>query len=67
MDEIDIAQDNQATDIAHAVARVKRYSGVSATECRECGEEIPEARRNFLPGVDLCVACQTKLESASIR
>tara|TARA_R110002033_G_scaffold64766_4_gene115678 strand:+ start:7016 stop:7189 length:174 start_codon:yes stop_codon:yes gene_type:complete len=34
-----------------------RYVGVSATECVECGEEIPEARRVALPGIKTCVDC----------
>ncbi|MUK69014.1 DksA/TraR family C4-type zinc finger protein [Aliivibrio fischeri] len=28
--------------------------------CLECGELIPEARRNIIPGVELCVECQAK-------
>ena len=30
----------------------------SLTECAECGEPIPEARRRALPGVKLCIECQ---------
>lgn len=30
--------------------------------CVECGEDIPEARRKLVPGVQLCIYCQTKLE-----
>ncbi|MFT3689580.1 DksA/TraR family C4-type zinc finger protein [Paenirhodobacter sp.] len=32
--------------------------GESLTECAECGEEIPEARRIAIPGVKLCIDCQ---------
>ena len=32
--------------------------GPSAAQCRECLEPIPEARREALPGVQLCVKCQ---------
>ncbi|TCN87039.1 DksA/TraR family C4-type zinc finger protein [Shewanella fodinae] len=32
--------------------------GESLTECEECGETIPEARRVAIPGVRLCVNCQ---------
>ena len=35
----------------------KTVTGVSAKECVECGEEIPEGRRKVLPGVKLCVEC----------
>ena len=34
-----------------------RYTGVSAKECTECGDEIPEARRKALPGITKCVEC----------
>jgi RNA polymerase-binding transcription factor DksA len=32
--------------------------GPSLAHCLECGTDIPEARRQALPGVRLCVACQ---------
>ena len=31
----------------------------SATHCDECGGEIPAARRDAIPGVRLCVSCQS--------
>ena len=34
----------------------------SAEFCEECGEEIPEARRLAVPGVQLCVFCQERAE-----
>lgn len=40
-------------------ARADTPRGASATHCDECGEPIPEARRNALPGVRTCVACQS--------
>ena len=36
----------------------KRPVGESLTHCAECEEEIPEARREALPGVKLCIDCQ---------
>lgn len=30
----------------------------SATECEECGELIPEARRQAVPGCTRCIECQ---------
>lgn len=41
----------------HALAQIPRYTGISATECEECSEEIPEGRRNAVKGVKLCVSC----------
>ena len=44
-------------------ARARMPVGESATECDECGEAIPERRRDALPGVRTCVACQTKRDA----
>jgi phage/conjugal plasmid C-4 type zinc finger TraR family protein len=32
--------------------------GPGLARCAECGSEIPQARRNAVPGVRLCLACQ---------
>lgn len=47
-------------------ARARLPSGESATDCDECGEDIPQARREALPGVRTCVACQSQRD-ASVR
>lgn len=39
-------------------ARSNLSPGPSLSHCEECGEEIPEKRRQAIPGVRLCVACQ---------
>jgi len=31
--------------------------GDSLTHCAECDEEIPQARRDAIPGVKLCIDC----------
>ena len=38
----------------------KRPVGESLTHCAECDEEIPRRRREALPGVKLCVECQSE-------
>ncbi|MHA6128891.1 TraR/DksA C4-type zinc finger protein [Pseudomonas fluorescens group sp. PF-1] len=43
-----------------ALAQIPRYTGISATEC-ECGEDIPEGRRQAIPGVQLCVGCAERV------
>lgn len=43
-----------------ALAQIPRYTGISAKEC-ECGEEIPEGRRNAVKGVKLCVGCAERV------
>lgn len=34
----------------------------SATDCAECGDEIPEGRRQAIKGVQLCTECQQLTE-----
>ena len=40
-------------------ARANMPVGPSAEYCDECGEPIPERRREVLPGVRTCVASQS--------
>ena len=40
-------------------ARSELPRGESLPYCEECGHEIPPARREAVPGVRLCVACQS--------
>ncbi|HRO62855.1 DksA/TraR family C4-type zinc finger protein [Thermomonas sp.] len=42
-----------------ARARAKLPSGPGLRHCGECDVPIPEARRRAVPGVRLCVACQS--------
>lgn len=42
--------------IKRAVSRLPQ--GASLEHCENCGAGIPEARRNAIPGVRLCVPCQ---------
>jgi phage/conjugal plasmid C-4 type zinc finger TraR family protein len=44
---------------ALASARARMPSGAGLAECEECGEPIPKARRQALPGVRTCVTCQS--------
>ncbi|ANG92144.1 DksA/TraR family C4-type zinc finger protein [Enterobacteriaceae bacterium 155047] len=55
--------------IEDAVARVRGElsTGESLTECEECGEPIPEARRKAVPGVRLCLACQQNKDSHNTK
>jgi phage/conjugal plasmid C-4 type zinc finger TraR family protein len=39
-------------------AQSRLPTGPGASHCDECGAVIPEARRQALPGVRLCVTCQ---------
>lgn len=33
------------------------------SHCEECGEEIPERRRELFPNTRLCVACKSEIEA----
>ncbi len=39
-------------------ARERLPQGPALTHCAECGAQIPEARRQAIPGVRQCVPCQ---------
>lgn len=36
--------------------------GEGATHCEQCETDIPDARRKAIPGVRLCVSCQSERE-----
>ena len=40
--------------------RSQLHEGASRSHCAECGEAIPQARREAVPGVQLCLACQAE-------
>jgi phage/conjugal plasmid C-4 type zinc finger TraR family protein len=50
--------------VEEGLDRVRREAprGESLESCEACAEEIPRARREALPGVRLCVRCQTARE-----
>ncbi|QUG76531.1 DksA/TraR family C4-type zinc finger protein [Erwinia sp. E602] len=56
----DAVQEQIDSTIDDAVLRARRalHHGASAEFCEECGEPIPHARREALPGVRYCIACQ---------
>jgi phage/conjugal plasmid C-4 type zinc finger TraR family protein len=51
--------------VSHARAQLPR--GQSLTNCEDCGDVIPDARRTAIPGVRSCVACQTKHDESSVQ
>jgi phage/conjugal plasmid C-4 type zinc finger TraR family protein len=64
MDEADIAQRNQE-HLEQVALRMKLESmprGMAASECEECGDAIPQARRNAAPGCTRCLPCQERHE-----
>lgn len=57
-------QDQIDASINDAVERARRNlpSGDSLADCEQCDAPIPHARRKAVPGVRLCVACQSELD-----
>jgi phage/conjugal plasmid C-4 type zinc finger TraR family protein len=43
-------------------ARSRLPQGPGRSHCEECEAAIPEARRQAMPGVRLCVRCQEQLD-----
>jgi phage/conjugal plasmid C-4 type zinc finger TraR family protein len=46
-------------------ARSQLPRGPGLTHCAHCGEEIAAARREAVPGVRLCLACQQAADAAA--
>lgn len=46
-------------------AKSQLPKGESLSHCEECETAIPEPRRKAIPGVRLCVDCQSELEQNS--
>ena len=55
-------QIDASVDDAVQRARSQLATGESAFHCEECDNPIPEERRQAIPGVQLCIACQSALE-----
>jgi len=56
-------QINNTIEDAVARARGEIPRGDSLYECEECGDPIPEARRQAVPGVRLCLNCKQEKDS----
>ena len=68
MDDIDRACETEARAREAAIEHERAHHTnlpweiASATECAGCLCTIPDARREAVPGVQLCVACQSAAE-----
>lgn len=49
------------------INRVRKNTlhGESLFYCEECGAEIPQARREAIPGVRLCIDCQQEFDKTN--
>ncbi len=57
-------QEQIDASIEDAVRHARRQipTGTSLKRCEACDSKIPEARRKAVPGVRLCVQCQTEAD-----
>ncbi|MBP3063677.1 phage/conjugal plasmid C-4 type zinc finger protein, TraR family [Ectopseudomonas chengduensis] len=64
MDErvLEMAEAAQPARLQQAIDNRVVYQGESATECDSCGDDIPDARRQAVPGCRFCVECQSRQE-----
>jgi len=67
MSEEDLGQLHSIHNNMNHIAKVRREleeqaKKPSARECEECGDTIPEERRNAVKGVQYCAPCQEYLE-----
>ena len=62
-------QDQIDATIEDAVnhARDQLPRGESLKNCAECGDAIPKARRDAVPGVRLCVPCQSEHDKEQVN
>ena len=56
---------NAVSDVQRKLAQQALQE--SLTHCEECGDEIPEARRQAVLGVKYCVYCQELNEHGKVR
>lgn len=64
-DLADVAQAQIDITTTAALSQKPVYTGKSSLYCCECGEPIPDARREAIPGCSLCVYCQQTEEKRS--
>ena len=62
-------QDQIDDTVKDAVLRARALtpSGEGPPECDDCGEAIPNRRREALPGVRTCVACQVERDKSVVH
>ena len=62
-------QDQIDATVKDGIKRAKSSlpSGPSLEYCSDCGAKIPEARRQAVPGVRLCISCQETLDKDAVH
>ena len=66
-DVLDVAYENETMLRRETVQAIQRKHARNTTNtttlCIDCGNEIPEKRRNAIPGVLRCISCQLAYEA----
>ena len=60
-------QIDASVEDAVKLARSQLPQGESLAECEECDNPIPQARREAVPGVRLCINCQSQLDEQTAK
>lgn len=63
-----IDQANELAELQREAANAKcriNHAAVSATHCSDCGEEIPDRRRELVAGCQRCADYQEEFEERS--
>ena len=63
-EQIDASVADAVTE-ARSQLNLSKNMGDSLSHCEECEAPIPEARRQAVPGVRLCIQCQAAQEQRS--
>ena len=60
-------QIDASVEDAIELARSRLPKGEGLLHCEECGTVIPPSRRKAIPGIRLCVSCQSDLDEQQAR
>ncbi|MBK1704501.1 TraR/DksA C4-type zinc finger protein [Halochromatium glycolicum] len=63
-DELDMAQVHTERELQLRIDVIQRHAnaGLGRTFCIDCGELIPESRRQHVPNAQRCAHCQDRME-----
>lgn len=67
MDRVQAANEAHQSDaiLRHYRRGIRNSMYAAELNCEDCGEEIPEKRRQAVPGCTRCVKCQEQFELLS--
>jgi phage/conjugal plasmid C-4 type zinc finger TraR family protein len=65
LEEVAAVLEQAERDAGVAEVRKQLPSGPGSIHCHDCGEVIPEARRQAFPSVKTCVPCQSLRDGTS--